>query len=139
MPKDNEYGTKVRLLRIMRTLIARPFGYTKQQLAAQYNVHPDTIAGDFAAFRNAGFEMDSDPKGRYAFVVDKPMKKAQELLYFSEEERVLLHHAIDSIQATPEMQQKLKQKLHALYDYSRLGYANLRKPHLNKVDLLEQA
>lgn len=139
MPKDTEYGTKIRLLRIMRALIDRPFGYTKQQLAAQYGVHSDTIAGDFEAFKNAGFEMDIDPKGRYAFVVDKPLKKAQELLYFSEEERALLYHAIDSLQTTPEKQARLKLKLHALYDYSRLGYANLRKPHLNKVDLLEQA
>lgn len=139
MPKDTEYGTKVRLLRVMRALIDRPYGYTKQQLATQYGVHPDTISGDFDALQNAGFSLDYDKKGRYSFIFDKPMKKAQELLYFSEEERALLYHAIDNIQSTPEKQNQLKQKLHAIYDYSRLGYAYLRKPHLNKVDLLEQA
>ncbi len=50
MPKDNENGTKIRLLRVMRALIERPYGFTKAQLASKYAVHPDTIAGDFAVF-----------------------------------------------------------------------------------------
>jgi len=139
MPKDTEYGTKIRNLRIMRSIVERPYGYTKQQLSAQYGVHVDTITNDFEAFINAGFEMDRDEKFRYAFVVDKPMKKIRDLLYFSEEERILLYNAIDNLRTTPEKQQRLKNKLHSLYDYSRLGLAQLRKPHLNKVDLLEQA
>lgn len=139
MPKDTEYGTKIRLLRIMRAIINRPFGYTKQQLAKEYAVHEDTVKGDFEAFVNAGFELDWDEKRRYAFKVDKPLKKMRELLYFSEEERVLLHEAIHNLQTTPEKQGQLIQKLHSLYDYSRLGFAYLRKPHLAKVDLLEQA
>lgn len=140
MPKDTEFGTKTRLLRIMRALIERPFGYTKQQLATQYGVHIDTIGNDFKAFISAGFELDEpDERYRYAFILDKPMKKAQELLYFSEEERALLYTAIDSIRTTPEKQVRLKEKLRSLYDYSRLGFTYLRKPHLTKVDLLEQA
>lgn len=139
MPKDNEYGTKIRLLRVMRALIDRPNSYTKHQLADQYGVHVDTISGDIESLRNAGFGLEPDAKGRWAFVVDKPIKKVQDLLYFSEEERVMLHQAIDSLHASPEKQQRLKQKLHALYDYSRLGHSFLRKPYLGKVDLLEQA
>jgi len=139
MPKDTEYGTKIRLLRIMRAIVERPFGYTIAQFAKEYGVHEDTVRGDFEAFGNAGFEMDWDEKRRYAFKVDKPLKKIRELLYFSEEERVLLYDAIHSLRTTPEKQARLKEKLHLLYDYSRLGFAYLRKPHLTKVDLLEQA
>lgn len=139
MPKDREYGTKIRLLRILRAIIEQPKRYTKQELATNYAVHPDTITGDFEAFVNAGFEMDYDEKYRYFFIKDKPLKKAGELLYFSEEERALLYEAIDNLRTTPERQSALKQKLHSLYDYSRLGFANLRKPHLTKIDLLEQA
>lgn len=139
MPKDTEYGTKIRLLRIMRAIVERPYGYTKQHFAKEYGVHEDTVKGDFEAFVNAGFEMDRDGKGRYAFKVDKPLKKMRELLYFSEEERVLLHDAVHNLRTTPEKQEQLIQKLHSLYDYSRLGFAYLRKPHLAKVDLLEHA
>lgn len=139
MPKDTEYGTKIRLLRILRAVIEQPKRYTKQELAMKYGVHTDTISGDFETFVNAGFEMDFDEKYRYFFIEDKPLKKAGELLYFSEEERALLYEAIDNLRTTPERQAFLKQKLHSLYDYSRLGFANLRKPYLGKVDLLEQA
>lgn len=139
MPGESEYGTKVRLLRIMRAIIERPYGYTKQQFAREYNMHEDTIKGDFKAFVSAGFEMDWDEKRRYAFKVDRPLKKIGELLYFSEEERALLYDAIHNLRTTPQKQAQLIQKLHALYDYSRLGLAYLRKPHLTKVDLLEQA
>lgn len=139
MPKDTEYGTKIRLLRILRAIIEQPKRYTKQELAMKYGVHLDTITGDFETFVNAGFEMDFDEKYRYFFIKDKLLKKAGELLYFSEEERALLYEAIDNLHTTPERQAFLKQKLHSLYDYSRLGFANLRKPYLGKVDLLEQA
>lgn len=139
MALDHEYGYKVRLLRVFRAIVERPFGYTKQNFAVEYGVHVDTISNDFEAYTSAGFEMEKDERHRWAFIADKPIKKARELLYFSEEERALLHMAIDSLRTTPERQQQLKQKLSALYDYSRLGYTFLRKPHLNKVDLLELA
>ncbi|MBV6440222.1 MAG: hypothetical protein EPGJADBJ_01885 [Saprospiraceae bacterium] len=139
MPKDNEYGTKTRLLRILRAIIEQPKRYTRQELSEIYGVHPDTITGDFEAFISAGFEMDRDEKYRYYFIKDKTLKKAGELLYFSEEERALLFEAIDNLRTTPEQQASLKQKLHSLYDYSRLGFANLRKPYLTKIDLLQQA
>src|SRR5690606_17611835 len=83
MPKDNEYGTKSRLLRVMRDLIERPYGYTKKQLALAYNVHVDTIANDFEVYGELGLEMDCDEKFRYAFKVNKPLKRVRELLYFS--------------------------------------------------------
>lgn len=139
MALDHEYGYKVRILKIFRSLLERPSGLTKKELAKQNHVHEDTIANDFKAFVTAGFEMDKDEKWRWFFVVDKPLKRASSLLYFSEEERFLLHTAIDNLQTTADKQQRLKQKLHALYDYSRLGFAFLRKPHLNKVDCLEDA
>jgi predicted DNA-binding transcriptional regulator YafY len=139
MAKESEYGTKTRLLRIMRTIVDRPYAYTKKQLAREYNVHEDTIKGDFEAFRNGGFEMDIDRKGRYAFIVDKPLKKLEELLYFTDQERILLHQAIDSLEASPEQLDRLKRKLHALYDFSKLGHEYLRKPYLSKVDILEEA
>ncbi len=139
MPKDKEYGAKARLMRLMRALIERPYGYTKKELAVRYGVHPDTISNDFEVFREVGLELDRDERHRYAFVINRNLKRIKELLFFSEEERALLHQAIDNLQTTLERKEQLKQKLHSLYDYSRLGHAWLRKPHLTKVELLEQA
>lgn len=63
--KEAEYGPRTRLMRIMRALIERPYGYTKNELADLYGVHRDTITGDFQAFENAGFMLRSDEKHRY--------------------------------------------------------------------------
>lgn len=139
MPKDNEYGTKARLLRIMRAIMERPYGYNKQHFADQYGVHEDTIKNDLDLFGHLGFELDRDNRHRLAFKANLRLKKMNELLYFSEEERVLLHDAIHSLSTTPERHAQLIQKLHSLYDYSRLGFAYLRKPHMTKVSVLEQA
>lgn len=137
--KTAEFSTRVRLIRILRTVIERPYGNTKQQLAERYGVSRDTISGDFEALETAGFVLTNDKKHRYAFVQDKPLKQLQDLLHFSAEDQALLHQAIDSVPTTTERQQNLKAKLNALYDFRRLGHAYLRKPHLAKMDLLLQA
>ena len=139
MTKEAEYGTKMRLLRIMQALLDRPYAYTKRQLADQYAVDPDTIKNDFSAFNNAGFLVRYDEKYRYAFVEDKPYKQLKDLLHFSEEDQLLLMQAIDHIAAHTTRGKKLKSKLGSLYDYHRLGYSYLRKPYLSKVDSLLQA
>lgn len=139
MPREAEYGARHRILRLLRALLERPNGYTMQQLADQYGVSKDTIAGDFEILRNAGFVLDHDKRFRYAFKVDKPLKQLKDLLHFSEEDQAMLHQAIDNLTLNSERARALKAKLAALYDFRRLGHAYLRKPHLTKVDLLLQA
>jgi predicted DNA-binding transcriptional regulator YafY len=137
--KEPEYGTKVRLMRIFRALLDRPYGYTRQELAHRYSVSIDTIALDFEAFESAGLVVDRDERHRYAFKLEKPLRQLKDLLHFSEEDQAMLYQAIDSLPASTERQQQLKNKLSSLYDYRRLGYSYLRKPHLTKVDQLLQA
>lgn len=136
---EKEYGTKVRLLRIQRALLERPFGYTKQQLADRYNVHPDTIKKDFNAFRAAGFDINPNEKHCYGFTVDEPLEELKDLLHFSEKDQQLLLEAIGRLGSHDPSVEKLKRKIVSIYDYTRLGNTFLRKPYLSKVDLLEQA
>ncbi len=136
---EKEHTTKVRLLRIQRALLERPFGYTKQQLADRYNTHPDTIKKDFQAFRDAGFEITYNEKYCYGFTVDKPLEELKDLLHFSEKDQELLLRAINQLGSHDPSVEKLKRKIVSIYDYTRLGNAFLRKPYLSKVDLLEQA
>ncbi len=139
MPKDRENVTRTRIVLVLRAIIEHPYFYTRLALAEKYDVHPDTITGDFKAFANAHFVLDRDKRGRYAFVLDKPHQQLKDLLHFSAEDQALLYQAIDNLPGQTERQQKLKAKLGSLYDYSRLGHAYLRKPYLAKVDALEQA
>ena len=139
MPADREYGARSRVVRLIRAIVERPRHYTKKALAELYNASEDTIKGDFEIIRNAGFELQTDERYRYYFVLDKPHQQLKNLLHFSEEDQLLLHQAIDMLPCATDRQQQLKNKLGSLYDFTRLGHAYLRKPYLTKVDLLQQA
>lgn len=139
MARDTEYGTKLRMLRVMRALLDLPFGYTKRQLADQYGVDPDTIKNDFTAFENVGLVVRYDENYRYGFAENNPYKQLKDLLHFSEEDQLLLMQAIDQIAPHTKRGERLKRKLGSLYDYHRLGYSYLRKPYLSKVDALMEA
>ncbi len=139
MPRETEYGTRARLIRVLLAILEYPNGYTKQQLADRYGVSTDTITGDFRAIETAGFVLEKDERHRYAFKTDKPLRQLKDLLHFSAEDQVALHQAIDNLPVSSERARQLKAKLGSLYDFRRLGHAYLRKPHLTKVDLLMQA
>ena len=139
MPREAEFSTRIRLVRILRTIAEYPYGYTKQLLADKYGVSRDTISGDFKAMESAGFVLEKDDRHRYAFKVDRPMRQLKDLLHFSEEDQAALYQAIDNLPINSERARNLKAKLGSLYDFRRLGHAYLRKPHLAKVDLLLEA
>jgi len=133
------YGTKLRILRILRAILDRPFGYTRKQLATHYAVHEDTIKNDLKDLTNAGFVLEYDERYRYAFVQNKPVQQLKELLHFTAEDQELLYQAIDQISPFTKSGDLLKQKLASLYDFRQLGLSYLRRPYLTKLDLLLQA
>ncbi len=139
MSDEAEYGTKLRLLRIMRALMEHPNGYTKKELAERYNVNPSTIKRDFESFADAGFLTRRDNRHRYKFVVNRPYKELKDLLHFSEEDQLLLSKAIDHVGEHSKRAGRLKKKLASLYDYHLLGHAYLRKPYLERLDQLQKA
>lgn len=139
MPADKEYGARARILRILFAVLERPYGYTAQQLADRYNVSKDTIADDLRILANMGLVLDYDNRYRYALKVENHLRQLKDLLHFSEEDQALLYEAIDKLPIQTVRQQQLKSKLSSVYDFRRLGFAYLRKPHLTKVDQLLQA
>ena len=139
MKGESEFGTKMRLLHVMLSVLDRPYGYTMRELAERHCTHKDTIKKDFEALKNAGFALHHDSKYRYAFSENKPYQQLKQLLVFTEEDQEMLETAIDRIADRSVKGEALKRKLGTLYDYGRLGYDNLRWPYLRKVDALLQA
>lgn len=137
--REPEFGTKMRLLRMMIAIMERPRAYTKKALANLYGVSEDTIKKDFEILRNAGFVLEYDTKYRYRFAEEKPYQQLKQLLHFSEEDQVLLMHAIDTVTINDEKGRKLKRKLSSLYDFRQLGHSYLRRPYLSKVNTLLEA
>lgn len=139
MVQDNEYGKKLRVLRVLVMLVDRPFGYTLKQLAERTGVAADTVKRDIRAIREAGFEVTCDKKYRYGFGVDRRYNDLKDLLEFSEKDQILLLKALDTISDDTKHTEKLKRKLSSMHDFTRIGRAMLRKPYLTKVDLLKRA
>ncbi len=135
----SEYGTKMRLLRVLLAIVEHPGYYTKARLADLYGASIDTIGNYFDDFRNAGLLLEYDSKYRYTFSQNKSYKRFKDLLLFSEEDQLILMEAIDKLDPHSKRGQNLKKKLASLYDYHRLGHAYLRKPYLDKVDHLLDA
>lgn len=139
MGREAEYGTKMRLLRVMRALLERPYGYTKKQLANIYDVDPSTIKEDFTAFRNAGFDLDYNKKYRYAFKADKPYEELKSLLQLSEADQLRLLQAIKDVEPGNPQFEELKERLASLIEYTQREHRYMRRPYLTKVKLLEKA
>jgi predicted DNA-binding transcriptional regulator YafY len=135
----HDFGTRLRIVLLIRLLSEGPRQYTIRQIAEKYQVSPDTIKGDIEILRNAGYVVDHDEKYRYFFREEKPYTYLKDLLHFNAEDQVLLEEAIDQIAPHTRRGDMLKRKLASLYDYYRLGHAYLRKPYLSKVNLLLQA
>ena len=135
----SEFTPRGRIVRMILDLLDKQEGYTKKELMAKYKKSEDSILDDIATLRLAGFVIEVDKKYRYAFKENKPYKQLKNLLHFSEDDKLLLEHAIDQISPHTKSGERLKRKLSALYDYHKLGHAYLRKPYLKKIDLLEQA
>ena len=135
----HEYGTKTRLLRVMRAIMENPGGYTKKRLSVLYGVDESTIKNDFKALTDAGFVLEYDSNYRYTFKEEKPFQQLKDLLHFSDEDQVLLEEAIEQITTHDKRGKRLKKKLASIYDFKRLGHSYLRKPYLSKIDLLLKA
>ena len=151
--KEHEYGTKTRLMWVLRAVQEQPYRYTKRQLAEQYGVSKDAIDGDFDAFRNAGFELDYDGKYRYAFAADQPFENLKALLQLEDADQLRLLRALQQLDGPSDKLLRLQKRLAAIFgnqqDYpgaadtpsavSTPGPEHWRRPYLTKFQLLEQA
>ncbi len=134
-----EYGTKLRLLRVLKAIQEWPFHYKKRQLAQLYDCDPDTIKSDFEAIRNAGFDLIFDSKYRYGFSADKPFEELKEMLELAPEDQLRLLKALENLAPKDQKFEALKRKLASLFDFSSKEQLLMRRPYISKIKLLENA
>jgi predicted DNA-binding transcriptional regulator YafY len=140
MKKFLDNTPKNRILSILKSLLERPYHYTKRMLAENYGVNESTIKKDFEELRDADFMLHFDSKYRYAIIHNKSVEHLQYVLFFTESEQEILVKALATYQqSNAEQKEKLRKKLETVYDVSKLGSSLFSKTFLNKVDLLEQA
>ncbi|MEZ4884645.1 MAG: WYL domain-containing protein [Chitinophagales bacterium] len=135
----DKYVGKSRILRLLRSLLDNPNGYTKKQLAENLGVSHESIKKDIEVLRNNTFEVECDKNNRYKLVLEDGFEQLKDLLHFTEEDQVFLGKAIETHDRHSKKGERILKKLHSLYDYHRLGHPYLRRPYLMKINQLEQA
>ena len=138
MANEKEHLGRERSLRILCTIVEKPFFYTKKRLAEIYDVDESTIGRDFKAFENVGFELSRDERNRYGLGVDKKYDSLKSLLVFSSKEEDILTNALQSLGSNDKAVENLQKKLSRIYDASKM-HNTFDKNFLTKMDKLEKA
>jgi len=129
-----------RVLRMLLRVLARPYIYTRRELRNHFDVSEDTMRDDIRAIKAAGIKFEQETSGRYrcAVLPDTQFDELRYLQSLTEEERGRIGNLLN--QYLPKREAfYLKQKLSSLYDFQQLGLNALRRPALEKLNLLESA
>ena len=129
--------SRERVLKIILLLLAQPYRYTRRDLAKRYCVSKNTIDADIKEIELAGLHLDQGrPHYGCAILPDKDFKELQYLMPLTPEDRFKITTAIDRASGSSKEANYLKKKISSLYDFQRLGIRALRRPELEKLDLL---
>ncbi|MEM9920581.1 MAG: WYL domain-containing protein [Bacteroidota bacterium] len=130
--------SRERVLKLVVLILGRPYQYTRLKLAKKYRVSKNTIDEDLKQIEQAGIIIEHDyPHYRLAILPDKSFKELEHLMPLTAAEQDRIKVAIDKNTGSSVEADKLKRKVSSLYDFQRLGIRALRRPELEKLDLLK--
>jgi predicted DNA-binding transcriptional regulator YafY len=127
-----------RLLYILK-LLSSNVGYSYEELAERIDVTERTIRRYLKSIEKVGLFIENH-NGYFRLEKNSPYyKEINSILHFSEEESVLLHKAINNIEATTLTKMNLRDKLFALYNSDRINYPIIKKEDSGNVKLIIEA
>lgn len=130
--------SRQRVLRIVLRILGQPYQYTRRNLAEYYGVSKKTVDEDIKEIEDAGIKLDKHhPHYKLAIFPDGSFKELEHLMPLTVEEQHRIKLAIDKSTGSTKEADKLKRKFSTLYDFQRLGIRALRRPELEKLDMLE--
>ena len=132
-------NTRVRVIRIILLLLARPSTYSRRELAELYHVGKTTIDDDIKFIIAAGLDFRQDFQNKCSIIPDRTFKELEYLMPLTQEEQATISRAIDSTIGNAARASSLKRKVVSLYDFQKLGLRALRRPEIEKLDKLEAA
>ena len=110
-----------RMLRLMQLLSGNKI-YTLDELSDTLDLSRRSLFRYFDTFKNAGFVVQCIGDGRYRMTtLNKEYTDISQLVYFSEEEAIVVSHLIENLDATNALKAGLKQKLAAVYDSTSIS------------------
>lgn len=128
-----------RMLRIIQ-LLAGNTNHTLDYLADTLGLSRRTLFRYLDTLKGAGFVIQRIDEGVYKIVsYDKEYTDLSQLVYFSQEEAIIVSHLIENLSSSNAMKAGLKQKLAAVYDSTSIGDYIQNKGKSDVIDVLAKA
>ena len=128
-----------RLLRLMK-MMSGSVNYSIDELSDKLEMSPRTIYRYIDTFKNAGFAVTKMYGNVYRLgKMPKNAPDLDRLIYFSEEEAVLVNSLIDSLSPTNSLKANLKDKLSVIYNSTSIADYNTSKSNAAHVETLGEA
>lgn len=128
-----------RMLRIIQ-LLAGNTNHSLDELADTLGLSRRTMFRYIDTLKGAGFVIQRIDEGVYKIIsYDKEYTDLSQLVYFSEEEAIIVSHLIENLSSSNSMKAGLKQKLAAVYDSTSIGDYIQNKGKSDEIEILARA
>ena len=125
-----------RVIQVLLRILARPYRYTKRDLAEHFGYSKDTIDEDIQAIKASALDFHQDHHHRCAILPSSQFDELRYLQFLTKKERAKIGQVLDKNFNDREAFY-LKNKLSSLYDFQQLGLNALRRPALERLNQLE--
>lgn len=110
-----------RMLRVIQ-LLSSNVNYTLDELSEIMGISKRSLFRYIDTFKNAGFVVQRIDEGVYKMTTyNKEYSDLSQLVYFSQEEAIVVSRLIENLDGTNSLKAGLKQKLAAVYDATSIG------------------
>lgn len=110
-----------RMLRVIQ-LLSSNVNYTLDELSEKMGISKRSLFRYIDTFKNAGFVVQRIDEGVYKMTTyNKEYSDLSQLVYFSQEEAIVVSRLIENLDRTNSLKAGLKQKLAAVYDATSIG------------------
>lgn len=135
----NEHAKLNRLLSIILLLLG-PRKYTREEIQEHFEISKSSFHRYIKSLRTCGILVEQREGYYHILTIEPEFKEISELLHFSEEEAIILNHAISSIDDNHLMKTNLRKKLYSLYDFDRIPQKIITHPtHAHHIQTLIQS
>lgn len=129
-----------RLLRLIQYLSSTTTRYTLDEIAKSLDTSKRSLFRYIDTLKSAGFSVTRVGEGVYQMTTyNKEFSDLSQLVYFTDEEAIIVSHLIENLDGTNTLKAGLRKKLAAVYDSTSISDYAVRSGKSEIIDLLAEA
>lgn len=128
-----------RLLRLMQYLSSNT-NYTLDEIARNLDTSKRSLFRYIDTLKSAGFSVSRIGEGVYQMTTyNKEFSDLSQLVYFTDEEAIVVSHLIENLEGTNALKAGLRRKLTAVYESTSISDYAVKKGKSDLIDTLAEA